>query len=131
MKCMKILTLVFSLCLGIGCGDDGGDGNGGDTPSGCGDQFAYSDTNDYSDLASVLNDDVLKLDISQPRSSCGYLGLESGASDVCGGRQLEDDVIDISYSVLANGETSGVVDGVPQNDKVFEGSFPFLATPHN
>ena len=99
--------------------------------SGCGDQLAYSERDGYADFAEILNDDVLVLDMSKTNSSCSYLGIEAGTSGSCGGRQLDDDVIDITYSVLANGETTGLQDGIDFNDRNFSTVFPFLAGPHN
>ncbi len=99
--------------------------------SGCGDQLAYTERDGYAGLAEILNDDVLVLDMSKPLSACGFLGIEAGESGSCGGRKLDDDVIDITYSVLASGERSGLTDGIDFNDRNLSASFPFLAGPHN
>jgi len=99
--------------------------------SGCGDQLAYTERDGYLGLAEILNDDVLVLDMSKPQSACGYLGIEAGESGSCGGRKLDDDVIDITYSILASGERSGLSDGIDFNDRNFSATFPFLPGPHN
>ena len=126
MKALSTLLIALPLVFALGCGDDGGD----PTFSGCGNQFAYELTDDYSALAGVLADDVLTVDMSKARDTCGYLGREAGL-DSCGGRTLADDVIDVSYSVLATGDpAAGVGDGVAANDKAFSDSFPYLAGPN-
>jgi hypothetical protein len=79
----------------------------------------------------------------EPNYELGLLG-----GDACGfpnGRRLQDDVTDIAllavagaaYPVLTedsfdfNGDLIGVLnDGLPANDKPFQHTFPYLATPH-
>ena len=133
MKTFKTILFALPLVLGLaaaGCGDDG-DGGGDAVFSGCGNQFAYALSDDYTALAGVLADDVLTVDMSQPRANCGYLGREAGVADACGGRTLGDDVVDVSYSVLATGDpAAGVGDGVPADDKTVSDSFPYLAAPN-
>ena len=46
----------------------------------------------------------------------------------CGGRRLDYDVVDISYSVLAKGAVSGVEDGVDMSATV-SATFPYLGAP--
>lgn len=104
----------------------------------CGNQFAAdatkTDATRYKPLADVLLDDQLYVDTSS--GTCAvYLGVEANATGIipntdCGGRTLTEDVIDVSYSVLATGMTSGVTDGVAQDDKTTSPTFPFLAAPN-
>jgi len=65
-------------------------------------------------IAKILLPDVLTFDFS---SSAGFLN----------GRRLQDDVIDISLSLVTNGKVTG--DGVgPHTDYLSE--FPYLGRPH-
>lgn len=105
----------------------------------CGNQLiaaAEVSPNRYEQLATVLMDDQIYLDAS--RGTCGqYLGLEAEAVGAlpegegnCGGRTPLDDVIGVTYSVLAAGALSGIddtltSDGAAHNPAVF----PFLARP--
>ena len=66
-------------------------------------------------ITAVLLPDVLTIDTSQ---NVGFLN----------GRQLADDVIDASLSLLTIGAIEG--DGVDANDVEFSGVFPYLAPPH-
>jgi len=87
----------------------------------------------YSGLAGALADD--RLWVNTEGTSCGtYLAVEAHATGLlmntdCGGRTLKYDVIDASYSVLATGMFSGVVDGVGVPDDVNGEVFPYLAPP--
>jgi hypothetical protein len=121
----------------------------------CGNQLAFDlagANTGYVGLAGVLADDRLYVN-SDPTidgtsgSGCnvGYLAVEANATalvpnDDCGGRLLRNDVIDISYNVLAAGQVPGitcqigtdcpVTDGVDANDVAFRTTFPYLAAPH-
>lgn len=68
-----------------------------------------------SGLADVLLPDVLTFQVG---NSGGFLN----------GRKLADDVINIEFSVLTDGNVTS--DGVNANDKTFRTSFPYLAGPH-
>jgi Domain of unknown function (DUF4331) len=108
----------------------------------CGNQLGYSVSDaggsPYATLAGVLANDWLMMDTT--KTSCGYLGVEAplvglGTAN-CGGRPLDNDVMDASYSGLAAG-TDGFVAGVPAvgdgiaaNDVAFTQTFPYLAAPH-
>jgi hypothetical protein len=104
----------------------------------CGNQLAAdktkTDSSRYQPLATVLLDDQLYVDTSS--GTCAvYLGVEANATGIipntdCGGRTLTEDVVDVSYSVLATGMTTGVSDGVPADDKTVSATFPFLAAPN-
>lgn len=83
-------------------------------------------------IADAFLPDILTIDTS---SSDGY----GGPTKVLNGRQLEDDVIDISLIVVTGnaapvgGPDKGSVlttDCVDANDKAFPGTFPYLAEAH-
>jgi len=103
----------------------------------CGNQLLAdaSDTR-YATLASILADD--RLYVLSTTGECGvYLGLEgeiagalAAGDGKCGGRSLDDDVIERSYSLLAAGLLTGVDDTITENDKENADEFPFLAAPH-
>jgi hypothetical protein len=104
----------------------------------CGNQFAAdktkTDATRYKPLADVLLDDQLYIDTSS--GTCAvYLGVEAAATKIipntdCGGRTPTEDVVDVSYSVLAIGMTSGVTDGVASDSTLSDTVFPFLAAPN-
>jgi hypothetical protein len=83
----------------------------------------------YDALAGVLADDRLFVNTSV--GTCAeYLAVERGVAADCGGRTLFYDVIDTTYSALAIGMASGVVDGVDTDEEAHSGDvFPFLAAP--
>lgn len=122
-----VLVLPLVALFATSCDDDHPGPGAGGAFSGCGDQLAYE--KDYETLGRILSDDVLVIDMSQPRMSCGYLGVEARENS-CGGRDLNDDVVDISYSAFALGKLNGVTDGVDVNDKVFNPEFPYLLAPN-
>ncbi len=117
--------IAFSLgvldALDTNCGNQLLAGSGADGP--------------YDALAAVLVDDQLY--VHSERTTCGvYLGLEAelvGAVEDgvggCGGRMLDDDVIDRSYSVLAAGILTGIDDTITANDVPNMDTFPFVAAP--
>ncbi|MET0231310.1 MAG: DUF4331 family protein, partial [Rhodanobacteraceae bacterium] len=90
----------------------------------------------YRRLAALLADDRLWVD-SSATTCTQFLAVErshlSGAADAshdCGGRTPTEDAIDIYRSLLANGTTRGVDDGVDRDDHDHSTSvFPFLAAP--
>ena len=102
----------------------------------CGNQFAASktlDANRYMTLAGVLADDRQWLNTGT--STCSvYLGVEANATGLipnsdCGGRHLDYDVVDVSYSALAIGDVKGVTDGIAVPDGAKGKTFPYLAAP--
>ena len=104
----------------------------------CGNQLLSGDEAEagrYDTLAGILADDQLY--VHSARGECGtYLGLEAeivGALDEgaggCGGRTLDDDIIDRSYSVLAAGILTGVDDTITGNDVPNSDACPFVAAP--
>ncbi len=60
--------------------------------------------------------DVLRIDV----------GVPSGFPN---GRTLTDDVTDVELSLILLGSTSGISDGVDNNDVALRTSFPWLASP--
>lgn len=107
----------------------------------CGNQLLADDEDPngrYDALAGVLVDD--RLYVNSDSGTCGvYLGVEAEAIEAvgageggCGGRSLDDDVIERSYSILATGALGGemgVDDTITANDVANSTTFPFLAAP--
>jgi hypothetical protein len=83
----------------------------------------------YNTLAGALADDQLY--VNSAGTTCGqYLAVEANATnllanDDCGGRKLEFDVIETTYSALVAGALTGIDDGVT-NDSTFKATFPYL-----
>lgn len=92
----------------------------------------------YAGLAGALADD--RLWVNTAGAACGqYLAVEAAAAlgvvaaeGDCGGRALDYDVIDVSYSVLAAGNLEEAIsDGVEGDPAEIGGEvFPYLADPH-
>lgn len=90
----------------------------------------------YSTLAGVLVED--RLYVNTATGTCTqYLAVEANAVGVpfandCGGRTPNYDTIDVTYSVVAIGQLSGVDDGVPRDaDGTHSTSqFPYLDEPN-
>jgi Domain of unknown function (DUF4331) len=99
----------------------------------CGNQFAaktgepVADT--YAGLAGVLADD--RLYVNTASATCTqYLAVEAQVTTDCGGRKLDYDVIDVTYSALAIGALTGVGDSIPAVAAKTNGTtFPYLAPP--
>ncbi len=88
----------------------------------------------YATLGAALTADVLWLN-TEGTTATTYLAVEVNALGLQtntdqGGRTLNYDVIDTSYSALAAGAFSGVSDGVNGNDVTVSTTFPYLAAPH-
>ncbi|HEX2692372.1 MAG TPA: hypothetical protein VHN14_37455 [Kofleriaceae bacterium] len=115
--------------------------------AGCGNALKYSgppSPTSYRAAADLFADDQLYVDTSKPTCTV-YLDLEielaSAGSFIhrtCGGRMLNHDVIDVSYSVLAAG-TDGLNQATEFSPKIGDGviahkdtkdTFPFLGPPH-
>jgi len=112
---------------------DGFDGN-------CGNQLladpGAKPARRYRKLAELLADD--RLWINGESSVCtqffavelAHLAGQSALSRDCGGRTINYDAIDVYRSLLVNGTTQGVDDGVDRDDREHSLSiFPFLAAP--
>ena len=98
----------------------------------CGNQLGYA--NGYTALAGLTADDRLYVDTS--KSTCTtYLAVEANALNIipntdCGGRKLNYDVIDTTYSAVAIGAVTGVSDGIAADSSKTSGTtFPYLAAP--
>ncbi len=88
----------------------------------------------YAGLAGALSDDRVYMNM-EAAACTTYLAVEANATGLlvnmdCGGRKLDYDVIDISYSALAAGAFMGVGDGVAADADTKGAAFPYLAVPH-
>jgi hypothetical protein len=88
----------------------------------------------YRPLATLLADDRLWIDSRETECTLFFaveLANLSGKTDAahdCGGRTPVEDAINVYRSLLANGTTSGIDDGVDRDDHAHSTSvFPFLA----
>jgi hypothetical protein len=83
----------------------------------------------YDTLAGVLADDRQWL--NSDNLACNkYLAVETGVMNDCGGRALNYDVVDTSYTLLATGDPAkGVTDGIPVPNYATGKTFPYLAAP--
>jgi Domain of unknown function (DUF4331) len=104
----------------------------------CGNQLLAGkplDATRYVTLAGALADDRVYLDTSAAACTT-YLAVEANATKQapntdCGGRKLDYDVIDASYSVLAAGSIVVIAgDGVAADADTKGTEFPYLAAPH-
>jgi hypothetical protein len=88
---------------------------------------------------AVTKGDYLHLDLTQPNT--GPLGGTNTAGRFPNGRRLNDDVIDILLTLIANGTpapNNGVATGIPgllgdnvdSSDVLPQSGFPFVALPH-
>lgn len=88
-------------------------------------------------LTDLFLADYLVLDLSKPYQERGSfleieLALRSGrASETCGGRALNDDVMDTFFTLIVNGGDGPVIrDGVDQATRPGSRTFPYLAAPN-
>lgn len=105
----------------------------------CGDQFLAGPSpsaSRYLLMAVLLADDRLWVNgISRVCTQLfavelAALGGRSELRGDCGGRSPDYDAVDVYRSLLVNGSTAGVDDGVDRDDQVHSTSvFPFLAAP--
>ncbi len=105
----------------------------------CGNQLLAAATLDakrYEGLAGALANDRIVLDTSSAACTT-YLAVEANATmkfpnTDCGGRKLDYDVIDVSFTVLATGDVTKIVagDGVAADADTKGTAFPYLAAPH-
>ena len=86
-----------------------------------------TNANNIGTLASVAvnNGDLLRLNLTLPNAGSGG---GTGANGFPNGRRLQDDVVDTLLTIIANDTPLG--DNVDGNEKTFQDTFPFLATPH-
>ncbi len=78
--------------------------------------------------AAVLTGDILRLDLSVPNKGSGGGNNKDGGYGKMGGRRLQDDVVDGTFTIINNGSPLG--DKVDGNDKPFGNQFPFVAKPY-
>jgi hypothetical protein len=98
------------------------------------DEIAWPVSEDrHHPLTETILRDHLVLDTTRPFSDHGYLDVERGAltgqgHGTCGGRWLNDDVIDILYSVVVGGWRGRPIrDGVDAAVVPAAPAFPYLA----
>jgi hypothetical protein len=136
----KPITKEFSGNLAI---IDGLDGVCGNQLLALGDPTGDAGAAEYVGLAQLLVDDQLYLDTSigdctATATAPNYLAVEARFLGLpltaCGGRTPLDDVIDITYTLLASGGTTKVSDGIDADgDPATPASlsqFPFLNAPN-
>ncbi|MBA3649933.1 MAG: DUF4331 family protein [Chthoniobacterales bacterium] len=76
---------------------------------------------------AVENGDILRLDLTVPNKGSGGGNNKDGGFGKMGGRRLQDDVVDMVFTMIANGKPLG--DKVDENEKPFRDKFPFVADP--
>ncbi len=77
--------------------------------------------------AAVEKGDILRLDLSVPNKGSGGGTNRDGGFGKMGGRRLQDDVVDMVFTIINNGKPlSDKVDG---NEVAFRDRFPFVADP--
>jgi hypothetical protein len=88
-------------------------------------------------LTELILADFLVLDLAKPYTEQGsFLEIELAARRgeahrTCGGRALNDDVMDTIFTLLVNGGNGPVIrDGVDQATKPASCAFPYLAPPN-
>ena len=84
-------------------------------------------------LTELLLADFLVVDTSKPFSDGSYLEIERAVlagrpHTTCGGRPLNDDIVDILYTLLVGGPR--ISDGVDQATRPATCSFPYLVAPN-
>ena len=88
--------------------------------------FGTSDEN----IAKLLNiiqvrGDILRLNLNVPNNGPGGGNNASGGPANMGGRRLQDDVVDSTFTLINNGQP--LSDFVDRNDFIFGNTFPFVA----
>lgn len=77
--------------------------------------------------AVVKNGDILRLDLTVPNSGPGGGNNANGGFGKMGGRRLQDDVVDGTFTLINNGVP--LSDNVSKNDDTFRDVFPYLSFP--
>jgi hypothetical protein len=86
-------------------------------------------------LTELLLADYLVVDVTKPYTNDSFFEIEQttlngGAHQTCGGRSLNDDVMDKLLTLLVNGgKGPRVSDGVDQPSTLVSDVFPYLAPP--
>jgi hypothetical protein len=87
-------------------------------------------------LTELLLADFLVVDVSKPYSEDSCFEIERAllkgiTPQTCGGRSLNDDIVDSLYTLLVNGGNGPVVrDGVDQATRPAARVFPYLVSPN-
>jgi hypothetical protein len=87
-------------------------------------------------LTELLLNDFLVVDASKPYAEDSYFAIERAllagcAHTSCGGRSLNDDIVDTLYTLLVNaGNGPRISDGVDQATQPATRSFPYLVRPN-
>jgi hypothetical protein len=87
-------------------------------------------------LTELLLADFLVVDTSKPFSDDSFLEIERAVlagrtHTTCGGRPLNDDIVDILYTLLVGGvDGARISDGVDQATQPATRSFPYLVPPN-
>ena len=76
---------------------------------------------------AVEKGDILRLDLSVPNKGAGGGNNKDGGYGKMGGRRLQDDVMDMIFTIINNGKPLG--DKVDRNEVAFRNPFPFVAKP--
>jgi hypothetical protein len=94
--------------------------------------------NDRGDhpLTEFLLADFLVLDIAKPFAEGSYLEIDRAvlagrAHTTCGGRPLNDDIVDLLFTLMVGGvDGPHISDGVDQATRPATRSFPYLPSPN-
>jgi hypothetical protein len=87
-------------------------------------------------LTRLLLDDYMVVDVSKPFATDSYFEIETAMLDgrpheSCGGRWLEDDIMDTMFTFMISGVPGDrVSDGVDAPWKPASTAFPYLASPN-
>jgi hypothetical protein len=98
------------------------------------DQAPYLSDKDV--LTEILADDFLTIDPTLPCQGARYFDLETAVlegrpAENCGGRPLEQDIIDSVYGLLIRGSAHDLIaDGTATPTRTATASFPYLAAPN-
>ena len=95
--------------------------------------LAVAAFSDHATLAGALADDVLLYNAGTSACTDGFLALELGVADNCGGRTLEQDVMDVILQNLIDAgapPTTVVTDAVDADDATVSVEFPYLVAPN-
>jgi hypothetical protein len=77
--------------------------------------------------AAVEKGDILRLDLTVPNKGAGGGTNKDGGFGKMGGRRMQDDVMDATFTIINNGKPLG--DKVDRNDVPFLSQFPFVGKP--
>ncbi|MFN2454488.1 MAG: DUF4331 family protein [Pyrinomonadaceae bacterium] len=75
----------------------------------------------------VRRGDILRLDLRVPNAGSGGGDNPDGGFGHMGGRRLKDDVVDMTFTLINNGQL--LTDFVNGNEVPFRNQFPFVADP--